>query len=176
MSFGKSYPIWHSVSSYDYKTDKSFGARHESTQTIYVGSSASNSHKLAHIEVRAGGQDANGIRNFYLSVDGHDIKHLAVDVSRNGDRRSVVVSSDIQPIGPLEGLNGGYSIKSTMTVGNLMKRLAVLVLQGKGDQSIELSLPRPACTHSNGKPCHPIIKIKEGAGRLVLHVQNLFTT
>ena len=45
----KSYPIWTKVEACIYKTDKSFGAKDTSKQTIFVGTSAKNSHEIAEI-------------------------------------------------------------------------------------------------------------------------------
>lgn len=42
MSF--SYPIWHEVQACHYKSKKSYGGKTDSGETIYVGTSGSNSH------------------------------------------------------------------------------------------------------------------------------------
>ena len=45
----RSYPIWTKVEACIYKSDKSFGAKDTSKQTINVGTSARNSHEIAEI-------------------------------------------------------------------------------------------------------------------------------
>ena len=43
------YPIWHNVTACIYKLDKSYGAKNDSKETIFVGTSAVNSHKHCDI-------------------------------------------------------------------------------------------------------------------------------
>ena len=45
----RSYPIWVQVTACTYQSNKSYGAKETNTQTIMVGSSASNSHELIKI-------------------------------------------------------------------------------------------------------------------------------
>lgn len=45
----QSYPIWHAVSACHYKSSKSYGGKTDSGETIYVGTSARNSHKHCKI-------------------------------------------------------------------------------------------------------------------------------
>jgi hypothetical protein len=44
-----SYPIWHEVQACHYKSSKSYGGKINNTETIYVGTSANNSHKHCSI-------------------------------------------------------------------------------------------------------------------------------
>ena len=60
----RQYPIWVDVTNGAYRSDKSFGARGGFKAEILVGSSSSNSHHLATIEVRQMGD------TFRLFVDG----------------------------------------------------------------------------------------------------------
>lgn len=41
----RSYPIWHDVEACHYKQSKSYGGKSNSGETIYVGTSGSNSHE-----------------------------------------------------------------------------------------------------------------------------------
>jgi len=45
----RSHAIWHDVRACIYKSSKSYGAKDTSEDSIYVGSSASNSHKFVDI-------------------------------------------------------------------------------------------------------------------------------
>lgn len=45
----QSYPIWHEVQACHYKSSKSYGGRNNSGETIYVGTSAKNSHEHCKI-------------------------------------------------------------------------------------------------------------------------------
>lgn len=51
------YPIWHTVQSCHYKSDKSYGGKDNSIDTIVVGSSAMNSHEFVETKT---------LRRFYL--------------------------------------------------------------------------------------------------------------
>lgn len=45
----RSYPIWHEVNACHYQSSKSYGGKSNSGETIYVGTSAKNSH--SHCEI-----------------------------------------------------------------------------------------------------------------------------
>jgi len=45
----QSYPIWHEVQACHYKSSKSYGGKENSGETIYVGTSAKNSHEHCKI-------------------------------------------------------------------------------------------------------------------------------
>ena len=47
----QSYPIWIDVSGDNYKTNKSFGSRDYVDLDICVGSSKTNSHRLAGVRI-----------------------------------------------------------------------------------------------------------------------------
>ena len=65
----KSYPIWIDVSGDNYKTSKSFGSRDYVDLDICVGSSKTNSHRLAGVRI-AMHEDEAGNRTFALALDG----------------------------------------------------------------------------------------------------------
>ncbi len=73
----RSYPIWTKVEACIYKSDKSFGAKDTSTQTIMVGTSAKNSHKIAQICTTKREVDNEII--FKFSVDGEILKTIRFD-------------------------------------------------------------------------------------------------
>lgn len=73
----KSYPIWTKVESCIYKSDKSFGAKDTSIQTILVGTSARNSHELA--EIKTTRREIGNEIIFKFSVDGEILKELKLD-------------------------------------------------------------------------------------------------
>lgn len=82
----RSYPIWNKIEACIYKSDKSFGAKDTSSNTILVGTSASNSHQLAKVVTTRREEGDNVI--FKLSVDGNVIKTLTMnkktqEISRN---------------------------------------------------------------------------------------------
>jgi len=70
---GYSKPIWIDVEACIYQSSKSFGAKDTSKQTIYVGSSAKNSHEFAEIIVTRRIDDEGNVV-FKLSVDGKILK------------------------------------------------------------------------------------------------------
>jgi len=70
----RSYPIWTKVEACIYKSDKSFGAKDTSTQTIMVGTSAKNSHEIAQICTTRREVDNQII--FKFSLDGEILKEL----------------------------------------------------------------------------------------------------
>ena len=73
----RSYPIWTKVEACIYKSDKSFGAKDTSTQTIMVGTSAKNSHEIAQICTTKREVDNEII--FKFSVDGEILKTIRFD-------------------------------------------------------------------------------------------------
>ena len=77
----RNYPIWHEVSACHYDSSKSYGGQSNSADTIYVGSSKKNSHKLGRILVTKREQIDQII--FKLSVDGIVLKE-AVFENNNG--------------------------------------------------------------------------------------------
>lgn len=83
----RSYPIWTKVEACIYKSDKSFGAKDTSIQTILVGTSARNSHELA--EIKTTRREIGDEVVFKFSVDGEVLKELRFDkktkeIIRNG--------------------------------------------------------------------------------------------
>ena len=65
----QSYPIWIDVSGDNYKTSKSFGSRDHVSLDIKVGSSKTNSHRLAGVRINMH-EDEAGNRTFELALDG----------------------------------------------------------------------------------------------------------
>jgi hypothetical protein len=70
----RSYPIWNKIQACIYQSDKSFGARDESTTTVLVGSSASNSHELVNHRTIRRENDKEVVFKFY--VDDIKIKEM----------------------------------------------------------------------------------------------------
>lgn len=71
----RSYPLWVDISSCIYRSKKSYGVQKHSTQNIFVGTSAQNSHyfgkiELVHIPDSRGSQD----KTFQIHIDGILIK------------------------------------------------------------------------------------------------------
>ena len=73
----RSYPIWTKVEACIYKSNKSFGAKDTSTQTIMVGTSAKNSHEIAQICTTRREVDNEII--FKFSVDDEILKEIRFD-------------------------------------------------------------------------------------------------
>jgi len=73
----RSYPIWTKVEACIYKSDKSFGAKDTSTQTIMVGTNAKNSHEIAQICTTRREVDNEII--FKFSVDNEILKEIRFD-------------------------------------------------------------------------------------------------
>ena len=67
------HKIWVEAHSDDYDRKKSFGGNSNIKQTIYVGTSAKNSHKLGKISIKRE-EDADGNDVFCLSLDRVKIK------------------------------------------------------------------------------------------------------
>ncbi len=68
-----SYPVWVQINSCAYKQPKSYGIKKHSEQSIFVGTSASNSHHFADIKIKHE-IDGLGQRRFTLYVDGVIVK------------------------------------------------------------------------------------------------------
>lgn len=141
----RSHAIWHSVRAGDYVSSRDFGSNYATDQTIYVGRGSRNSHELARVEVRECYSDKPGHVRFNLLIDSKKVKTLEVDVDKTG---RVTVESDLSPLDEASGVGSGYKYypdehtPTTMTVGRLMKRLAVLVLKGRGDEPILINIPK----------------------------------
>lgn len=73
----RSYPIWTDVQACIYQSSKSFGAKDTSHQTIYVGTSRSNSHQIAEICTTRREIDDKIV--FKFSVDGEIVKTMTFD-------------------------------------------------------------------------------------------------
>ncbi len=72
----RSYPIWNKVEACIYKSDKSYGAKDTSKNTIYVGTSANNSHELATVTTTR--RVVGDTTVFRLGVDGKVIKKIVM--------------------------------------------------------------------------------------------------
>lgn len=75
----QSYPIWHSVEACIYKSDKSYGAKDTSADTILVGSSAKNSTEFARVVTTRRFENHEGLGDvvvFRISIDGVIIKEM----------------------------------------------------------------------------------------------------
>ncbi len=70
----RKYPIWNDVTACIYKSSKSYGAKNESTNKIYVGSSKNNSHKLATITTKK--EIYDDVISFKLIVNSLVIKEI----------------------------------------------------------------------------------------------------
>ena len=73
----RSYPIWTKVEACIYKSDKSFGAKDTSTQTIMVGTNAKNSREIAQICTTKREVDDKVV--FKFSLDGEVLKEIQFD-------------------------------------------------------------------------------------------------
>jgi hypothetical protein len=97
----KHYPIWIDVNACIYKSSKSYGAKDTNEQTIYVGTSRSNSHELVRIVTtkREKGNyivfkfsvDDNVIKTKYMDKKTKEIvaNHIAEENIKNEERANV---------------------------------------------------------------------------------------
>lgn len=91
----RQYPIWNEVRAVGgKKSPANFGARDSFRQMVYVGTSSSNSHKLALIEVERREQH-DGTVEFALYVDSVMIKRGILD----GKQFSIDIDSQVQEAG-----------------------------------------------------------------------------
>ena len=77
----RQYPIWHQVEACIYKSKKSYGAKNDSSTTIHIGSSSSNSMEFVNhrtTRVKRGDYD-----HFRFSVDGKIIKEVWYNTKTN---------------------------------------------------------------------------------------------
>jgi len=74
----RSSPIYNVINNPSRKSDSSFGSAERFNQTIRVGTSASNSHRLAQIAVDYVDL-ADGRREFRMFLDGEVIKSGILD-------------------------------------------------------------------------------------------------
>ena len=65
----RSFPIWVDVKSCSYKSGKSYGVKNTGTQSVFVGSSASNSHLFVSTIVTKRVDELNNRIVFKYSVD-----------------------------------------------------------------------------------------------------------
>ena len=77
----QSYPIWINVSGDNYKTDKSFGTRDYVDLDICVGSSKTNSHRLAGVRIDMH-EDEAGNRTFQLNLDGTTVRSAVMTADK----------------------------------------------------------------------------------------------
>ena len=70
----RSYPIWHEVQNCSYKSSKSYGNRNYGKETIYVGSSANNSHEHCIIEHTKSKEWENNVQYMYFRTFVNDKK------------------------------------------------------------------------------------------------------
>jgi hypothetical protein len=76
---GYSKPIWYDVTACIYQGNKSYGAKETSESKVLVGSSAKNSHQLAHIITTRRFEthlEFGDVCVFRLSIDGIVLKEL----------------------------------------------------------------------------------------------------
>lgn len=79
----QSYPIWHEVQACHYKGRKSYGGKRNSGETIYVGTSARNSH--LHCKILTTKREYNHPKYgeclvFKTSIDGVVLKETIVSI------------------------------------------------------------------------------------------------
>jgi len=77
----QSYPIWIDVSGDNYKQSKSFGTRDYVDLDICVGSSKTNSHRLAGVRVNMY-EDEAGNRTFQLNLDGTTMRSAVMTADK----------------------------------------------------------------------------------------------
>lgn len=83
----RAYSIWHKVTACNYQSDKSYGNKATSEETVFVGSSASNSHEHARITTtkRNYVHDKHGeVIRFATSIDGVIIKESFFKINKKG--------------------------------------------------------------------------------------------
>ncbi len=73
----QSYPIWIDVSGDNYKQSKSFGSRDYVDLDICVGSSKTNSHRLAGVRIDMH-EDEAGNKTFQLNLDGTTVRNAVM--------------------------------------------------------------------------------------------------
>lgn len=78
----RSYPIWNKIQACIYQSDKSFGAKEESTTTVLVGTSKSNSHELVNHRTIRRENENEVVFKFY--VDDIKIKELRFEKDSKG--------------------------------------------------------------------------------------------
>jgi hypothetical protein len=81
-----SWPIWVDVQACTYKSSKSYGARDTNAQTIYVGSSAKNSHQFVGItNYKRAHEEYKGHKDvivFKCKIDGITVKEMIFKSNR----------------------------------------------------------------------------------------------
>lgn len=78
----RSYPIWNKIQACIYQSDKSFGAKEESSTTVLVGTSKSNSHELVSHKTIRRENDTEVVFKFY--VDDIKIKEMIFEKDSKG--------------------------------------------------------------------------------------------
>lgn len=86
----RSYPIWNKITACIYNSDKSYGVQEVGDTEILVGSSASNSHRLAKVRTRR--KEINAfLVSFQLKVDGMLIKEAVFTTKDDGIKANELV-------------------------------------------------------------------------------------
>jgi hypothetical protein len=91
-----SWPIWHDVTACNYKGSKSWGSRDTGEVTVYVGTSATNSHELVqHVTTRVEQGDYTvyrfGWREFQPDGSWSDLRLLATRYMHRATRRMLPI-------------------------------------------------------------------------------------
>jgi len=73
----RQYPIWVKILNHIYKSDKSYGVKDYSKQTVYVGTSKANSRHFVDIELRR--FEEKYLTKFILFIDGKIMKEMIMD-------------------------------------------------------------------------------------------------
>ena len=78
-----SYPIWNEINACIYQSGKSYGVKETGQNTIYVGSSASNSHEFLQTIITK--RNIGDTIVFSFSVDDVIIKQMTFSKNKRGN-------------------------------------------------------------------------------------------
>lgn len=101
---GRAYPIWNEVQACIYQSSKSWGARNAAGVTVYIGSSAANSHEfMRHCTSRRTSylDDGREVTIFTFNALGHPIREVAILNDKSGRANGAVVWDKVARIGKL---------------------------------------------------------------------------
>tara|TARA_R110000822_G_scaffold288004_2_gene409239 strand:- start:8698 stop:9162 length:465 start_codon:yes stop_codon:yes gene_type:complete len=130
----RSYPIWNKITACIYNSDKSYGVKEVGDTLILVGSSGSNSHRLAKLRTRKV-NISPWLVSFQLTVDGVLVKEMVFNTKDD----TVTAKEKIYTASYINGLSVCWSVDSKvlqnyegiynmMSVGEVDKLNSILII------------------------------------------------
>tara|TARA_R100001509_G_C4766999_1_gene181713 strand:- start:264 stop:584 length:321 start_codon:yes stop_codon:yes gene_type:complete len=101
----RNYPIWHEITNCNYKSSKSYGNRNTGKETIFVGSSKSNSHQHCIIEHKKTKEIINDTEFIFFRTYVNNIKvcESKFSINSKGNADELIFNHSIVEFGNMVG-------------------------------------------------------------------------